>query len=134
MQCVRMLVGNLVLQSTLASASSSDAPNKPARPAGPARYAWRARCMSLGPHAFSVVVTHGLVEYLAPVRCYHRWTIYPRAAVLAALSVAVRASVAARTREDILWDFLLEDRYPEEDYSSSAGDTDVGAASPCAHD
>ena len=84
--------------------------------------------------AFCALIAHGLVEFLTPARAavhYHTptrtglvrrrfftWSIFPRAAALATLSVEVWGSVVARVREDFLWEAQLlndsDDSDPED--------------------
>ena len=63
---------------------------------------------ALGSQAVSLLVRHGLVEYICPARRAGVWTVYPRTAPWRRTCVEVGQAVAARAEQDFQWELHLE--------------------------
>ena len=63
---------------------------------------------SPGARTLSLLVRHGLVEYICPARRAGVWTVYPRSAPWRRISVEVGQAVADRGEQDYQWELHLE--------------------------
>ena len=69
----------------------------------------------LGQQALTVVIHHGLAEYLCPARRHGAWVVYPRTRPWKQVAKEVHRAVTCRATLDFEWELQLEQWEPDPD-------------------